>query len=325
MSSWFIEDRRTWSQKFFANIIKSGPLPKHIAIIMDGNRRYARMNNLKKIQGHVSGFDKLVEALNWCFKMDVKEVTVYAFSIENFKRSQEEIDGIFDLAREKFKRLLEEKDKIDELEVCIRMFGDIKLLPKDLQETIAKIIDISKKHTKLFLNVCIAYTSRDEMTMAVKDICNGIYEKKLEISDINEDLIERCLYTGNSHEVDLLVRTSGEVRLSDFLLWQSNFSVLSFVKQMWPEFSIWNFYMGILNFQLNYDEIQKLKSSVHNLKLKNLETVLREKLCEQQPLVEDDEIMNTLYKNHLERTTSFLSELHSSRCASIEKIAATSP
>ena len=107
--SWFIEDPRTWSQKLVGNILKTGSLPNHVAIIMDGNRRYARINQLEKIQGHISGFEKLSEALNWCFTMNVKEVTVYAFSIENFKRSKDEVDQLFVLAREKFEKLLSEK------------------------------------------------------------------------------------------------------------------------------------------------------------------------------------------------------------------------
>lgn len=126
--SWFIEDKRTWLQKLVGNIIKTGNLPKHVAIIMDGNRRYARINHLKQIQGHISGFDKLgevgdvsvnreimlnkfksLQALNWCFTMDIKEVTVYAFSIENFKRSKDEVEQLFNLAREKFQKLFEEK------------------------------------------------------------------------------------------------------------------------------------------------------------------------------------------------------------------------
>jgi len=264
--SWFVEDKRTWSQKAFGDILKNGPLPKHVALIMDGNRRYARTRNMQKIQGHLSGFDKLVEALNWCFKMGIKEVTVYAFSIENFKRSADEVNGLFDLARKKFQGLLDEKEKIDELGVSINFFGDITMLPLDLQQTIARVVDMTKKNNNLFMNVCIAYTSREEMTMAIKDICIGVKQNQLDIRDINEDLIEKCLYTSHSHEVDLLVRTSGEVRLSDFLLWQANYSVISFINKMWPELSIWNFYMGIINYQLNFDYIQKIKNSIEHVK-----------------------------------------------------------
>jgi len=301
---WFVEDKRTWLQKLCAKVLKNGPVPRHVAIIMDGNRRYARVNKLKQIDGHVSGFNKLAEALNWCFTMDIKEVTVYAFSIENFKRSADEVNGLFDLAREKFQRLLGEKEKIDKLGVCVRIFGDISLVPADLQQTIAKVMRLTKDNNKLFMNVCMAYTSRDEMTMAIKDICVGVKEKQLDISDINETLIENCLYTSHSHEVDLMVRTSGEVRLSDFLLWQSNFSVLSFVDQLWPEFSIWNFYMGIFNYQLNYNAIQKMRLRVEELK----------------KLDEENETSDS-FQNQTKRTNNFLYELHSKRSKTIEILA----
>lgn len=319
--SWFGEDKRTWFQRFFAKILQSGPLPKHVAIIMDGNRRFARENNKKTIEGHVSGFEKLVEALTWCYSMNIREVTVYAFSIENFKRSKEEINGLFDLAREKFQRLLDEKDKINKLKVCIRMFGNITLLPADLQKLIAQVVEISRHNSNLFMNVCIAYTSRDEMAMAVNDICNGVKEEKLEFSDIDEKLIEKCLYTSNSYDIDLLLRTSGEVRLSDFMLWQSSFSVLSFVKEMWPELNIWNFYMAILNFQLNYDSIQKMKKEVEERNMVNLRSKYKHELLESFETVNKNSVED-LIDRHNRRVNLFLTELHNTRCRNFEKIAA---
>lgn len=319
--SWFGEDKRTWFQRFFAKILQSGPLPKHVAIIMDGNRRFARENNKKTIEGHVSGFEKLVEALTWCYSMNIREVTVYAFSIENFKRSKEEINGLFDLAREKFQRLLDEKDKINKLKVCIRMFGNITLLPADLQKLIAQVVEISRHNSNLFMNVCIAYTSRDEMAMAVNDICNGVKEEKLEFSDIDEKLIEKCLYTSNSYDIDLLLRTSGEVRLSDFMLWQSSFSVLSFVKEMWPELNIWNFYMAILNFQLNYDSIQKMKKEVDERNMVNLRSKYKHELLESFETVNKNSVED-LIDRHNRRVNLFLTELHNTRCRNFEMIAA---
>ena len=104
-----IEDKRTWSQKLFGNVLKCGPVPRHVAIIMDGNRRYAKNRHIDKIEGHKSGFEKLFESLNWCIAMGIHEVTVYAFSIENFKRSANEVNALFDLAKEKFKKIIEEK------------------------------------------------------------------------------------------------------------------------------------------------------------------------------------------------------------------------
>ena len=108
MATWFAADKRSWLQKKFGQILKAGHMPKHIAIIMDGNRRYAKNKHMQKIEGHLSGFEKLTESLSWCFAFDITEVTVYAFSIENFKRSKEEVDGLFNLARLEFQILVNE-------------------------------------------------------------------------------------------------------------------------------------------------------------------------------------------------------------------------
>jgi len=305
--TWFVEDQRSWTQKLFGNMLKNGPLPRHVALIMDGNRRYAKNKNIEKIKGHISGFDKLVESLNWCFTMNIKEVTVYAFSIENFKRSADEVNGLLDLAREKFQKLIEEKDKCDKLGVCIRIFGNLALLPEDLQKTIAKVMTLTKDNNKLFMNVCIAYTSRDEMSMAVKDICQGVEENRLEIKDITDDLIENCLYTSHSCEVDLLVRTSGEVRLSDFLLWQSNITPLTFVDQLWPEFTIWNFYFGILDYQLNFKSINETKKRVEQFRKSELEKEFNKNV--------------DMLIRHDDRVADFLADLHSQRVRKLELLA----
>lgn len=121
--SWMREVKITPVQRFFVNVIKQGPVPNHVAFIMDGNRRFARKTHVKRVEGHNKGFEKLAECLQWCFELGIREVTVYAFSIENFKRSQEEVDTLMDLAREKYKRLLEERDKLMENGVCIRVIG----------------------------------------------------------------------------------------------------------------------------------------------------------------------------------------------------------
>lgn len=143
-----IEDKRTWSQRIMGNVLKNGPIPKHVAIIMDGNRRYAKNKRIDKIEGHKSGFDKLFESLNWCFAMGINEVTVYAFSIENFKRSADEVNALFDLAKEKFQKILAERDKLAEVGVCIRVFGKISLLPEDLQRIIAQMIEMTQDNKK---------------------------------------------------------------------------------------------------------------------------------------------------------------------------------
>ncbi|XP_022081712.1 dehydrodolichyl diphosphate synthase complex subunit DHDDS-like [Acanthaster planci] len=258
-SEWFPEEKyrvqKTWLQSFCTRVLKTGPVPKHIAFIMDGNRRFAKKASVEKAEGHRRGFDKMAEMLQWCLDLDIKEVTVYAFSTENFKRSREEVNGLMELARQKFARLLQEKEQLMKHGVCIRVLGELHLLPKDVQEAVAEAMYFSRNNTNAILNVCLAYTSRNEITNAMKEMAVGVEEGFLRPSDISEELLERCLYTSHSPDPDLLVRTSGEVRLSDFLLWQSNYSVLSFVDVLWPEFTIWHFYSAVLHYQRNHASV----------------------------------------------------------------------
>jgi ditrans,polycis-polyprenyl diphosphate synthase len=150
----------------------------------------------------------------------IKEVTVYAFSIENFKRPQEEVDTLMELAREKFARLLQEKDKLNEKGVQIRVIGNLKMLPKDIQKSINEAMMLTKDNNQSVLNVAFAYTSRDEITSALKTIIEGVEANDLRAEDLCDTLIDECLYTKKCSNVDLLLRTSGEIRFSDFLLWQ---------------------------------------------------------------------------------------------------------
>jgi ditrans,polycis-polyprenyl diphosphate synthase len=220
MSTWFKESKFNWYQRLAVNIIKSGPVPNHIAFIMDGNRRFATKINKKKYEGHAEGFEKLSETLQWCLDLGIKEVTVYAFSIENFKRSPEEVDTLMSLAREKFKKMLEEQDKLMEQGICIRIIGNLKLLPLDIQKTVAEAMLLTKNNKTAILNVAFAYTSRDELTSSMTTILEGVECGDLDVKDIDEHLIDKCLYTRHCSEPDLLLRTSGESRFSDFLLWQ---------------------------------------------------------------------------------------------------------
>ncbi|KAM4046224.1 dehydrodolichyl diphosphate synthase complex subunit DHDDS isoform 3-T3 [Anomaloglossus baeobatrachus] len=220
--SWIRDKELSLIERLCANVLKAGPIPKHVAFIMDGNRRYAQKCHVARQEGHSQGFEKLAETLRWCLNLGICEVTVYAFSIENFKRSKEEVDGLMELARQKFTRLLEEKNKLQKHEVCIRVIGDLSLLPEDIQKLIAHAVLETKAYSKCFLNVCFAYTSRHEISNAVREVAWGVQEGLLEPRDVSENLLGQCLYTSNSPDPDLLIRTSGEVRLSDFLLWQKS-------------------------------------------------------------------------------------------------------
>lgn len=251
--SWIRDSNLSWTQRLALKVIKSGTIPRHVAFIMDGNRRYANKLQLKTTtEGHVRGFDKLAEALQWCLDIGIEEVTVYAFSIENFKRSKSEVDTLMQLAREKFAKFLEEKDQLNERGICIRMIGNWKLLPIDLQKCMADAMLMTRNNTKAYLNVAFAYTSRDEMTESIKEIINGVRENELDPCDISDGLIRKCMYSGESSDPDLLVRTSGESRLSDFLLWQVNVQKFRFHSEVIQLIKSFFGYLGISNNYLFY-------------------------------------------------------------------------
>lgn len=219
--AWVRDGTITWIQRIAINVIKCGRIPTHIAFIMDGNRRFATKTNMpSRTDGHAKGFDKLSEALDWCLQLGIKEVTVYAFSIENFKRSAEEVDTLMVMAREKFGRLMEEKDKLNERGICIRIVGNLALLPLDLQQVMAEAMLLTEHNTNAILNVAFAYTSRDEITESMRTCVRACERGELRPDHVDDTLMRRCMYTRRSPDPDLLVRTSGEARLSDFLLWQ---------------------------------------------------------------------------------------------------------
>ncbi|EDX17369.1 GD16139 [Drosophila simulans] len=238
--SWVSDYKYTWTERIAMRTLRAcGHIPHHVAFVMDGNRRFARSQQIDKIEGHSRGFEKLADCLRWCLDVGVREVTTFAFSIENFKRSNEEVEGLFNLAREKFARLLEETARLDEHGIRIRVIGNIELLPLDLQKLVASAMLSTERNDKLFLNVAFAYTSRDEITQ----------RQDLAGEDISERLLEECLYTRHSPPPDLVFRTSGETRLSDFMMWQLSTSVLYFSNVLWPQITFWHFLASILAYQ----------------------------------------------------------------------------
>lgn len=260
--SWIKEEpyQYGWFENLCVKILKCGAIPQHVAFIMDGNRRYAKRLGLDKIQGHAQGFEKLAQTLQWCYDLGIIEVTVYAFSIENFKRPQAEVDALLELATEKFQRLVDEKDKLAEHGVRVNVIGNLNLLPQELQHLIHKAMVLTRSNKRCTLNVAFSYTSREEVCSAVKKVTKAVNEGLLKPKDIDQNLIEKCLYTGNSPMPDLLVRTSGEVRLSDFLLWQSSYSITYFSEVLWPDFTLNNLLIAIFYYQRHKRYITDLVS-----------------------------------------------------------------
>lgn len=246
--SWVRENCVSFFELLCIKVVKTGRVPQHIAFIMDGNRRFAKKNSVDNSAGHYKGFDKLSETLKWCLDLGIPEVTVYAFSIENFKRSKEEVDGLMDLARDKFQRLMDELDQINEWGVRIHVAGRLSLLPEDLRVLVSKAMLATRYNYKLRLNIAYAYTGRDEISRAASHIVDGVKNNELAPEDIDDELVSRTLELG---EAELLVRTSGEVRLSDFMLWQVSNTVLYFTDVLWPEFTVYNLLAAIIHFQRN--------------------------------------------------------------------------
>ena len=200
-------------------IINVNNLPEHIAIIMDGNRRWAKKNNLNTAQGHKEGAENLKRISKFANKIGIKYLTVYAFSTENWKRSEEEVGAIMKLL--KF-YILDFFKSYDE-NIKVNVIGRIGDLPKDLQKEIRSVEEKTKNNTGLVLNIAFNYGGRDEIVTAVKTITQKVLDGKLKIDDITENEVSNSLYTAGQPDPDLLIRTSGEERISNFLPWQISY------------------------------------------------------------------------------------------------------
>jgi len=217
---------------------------------LDGNRRWASQKYLNPWLGHKKGAETVEHLLDWCHKLDVKFVTLYAFSTENFQRSPKEIGEIMQIAEEKFRDLLT-NERIYKNEVKVKVIGQVNLVPKKLQELIAEVEKATEKHSKQFLNFAIAYGGRTEILDATKTIARKVKDGELSIDEVDEKTFEKHLYTSHmpKQEPDLIVRTSGEERLSGFLLWQSAYSELCFLDVYWPDFRFIDLLRAIRTFQ----------------------------------------------------------------------------
>lgn len=228
--------------------IKSKEMPHHVGVILDGNRRYARERGLQTWMGHKIGAEKLKDFLQWCWEAGIKIVTVYAFSIENFKRHREEVIELMNLAKEKFREILTNKD-IRKHRVRVKAIGRLDILPKDLQKVIREAEEATKDFDNHYLNIAIGYSGRAELVDAFKKIAKKILTGKIKVDDIDENLINSHLYTAGLPDPDLIIRTSGEERLSGFLLWQSAYSELYFCDVYWPEMRKIDFWRAIRTYQ----------------------------------------------------------------------------
>jgi tritrans,polycis-undecaprenyl-diphosphate synthase [geranylgeranyl-diphosphate specific] len=237
-------------EKWLWQQVKNGAKVEHIAIILDGNRRWASENELNPWLGHKKGAETVEQLLDWCEKLNVKFVTLYTFSTENFRRSPSEIEEIMRIAEEKFRKLLTD-ERIHRNKVHVKVIGRTSLLPENLKQLIGEVEKATADYNSQFLNFAFAYGGRAEIVDAAKTIAEKVRDGKLELDDINESTFEKYLYTSHmtKQEPDLIIRTSGEERLSGFLLWQSAYSELAFLDVYWPDFRFIDLLRTIRTFQ----------------------------------------------------------------------------
>ena len=224
----------------------SNSIPKHVGIILDGNRRFAKKLMLKPWKGHEFGAEKVKKLLEWAKDVGIKELTLYAFSYENFNRPKKEFDYLMYLFRKEFDNLIDNKD-IYKNKIKISFLGRLYLFPKDIQERMYRIIDKTKNNDKYIVNFAMAYGGRAEIVDAVKRIGEKIKEGNLDVKSINEKLFNDNLYMGD--DADLIIRTGGEKRTSGFLPWQGTYAELIFVDKSLPEFEKEDFLQCIKEFQ----------------------------------------------------------------------------
>lgn len=281
------------------SVLSVGPIPDHIAFIMDGNRRFAKKRHLVEGDGHRAGYRSLMSILNYCYELGVKYITVYAFSIENFKRQPEEVQLLMDLLVEKIEDLLRDESIVSKYGMRLYFIGNLTLLTGPVRAAAEKAMRATAHNTRAVLLICVAYTSCDEMVHAVQESCKEKTDgsealMKNKFSNLEESRIcrgamlksgvgrsieeggekdhgqseedppiitigdvKRNMYMSVAPDPSIVIRSSGETRLSNFLLWQTAYSPLYSPIALWPEISLWHLVWVILDFQRKYPYLQK--------------------------------------------------------------------
>jgi undecaprenyl diphosphate synthase len=226
--------------------INKDNLPKHLAIIMDGNGRWAKQKGFLRAFGHENGTKSVRVTVEICAKLGIENLTLYAFSTENWNRPKLEVDTLMNLLISSLKKEFETLQKND---IRLNCIGNIELLPSKAKKELLDVIDKTKNNTRMTLTLALSYGSREEMISAVKNICNKVKNNIISIDTIDESIINQHLYTHNLPDVDLLIRTSGEHRISNFLLWQIAYAELYFTDVLWPDFKEEDLYEAIISYQ----------------------------------------------------------------------------
>lgn len=236
-------------EKYLWIQIEGGSIPLHVGIIPDGNRRWAQEAGLPVLEGHVHGYEKLKEVLKWLWELRVPYVTVFAMSAENcLYRSKVEVENLFNIIRNGLVELLN-SNEIHKNKVRVSVIGRLEYVPSDIKDLIRRLEESTASYNNYFLTIALCYGGRQEIVDAVKSIARDIASGLLRVDEINEEAFSKYLYTRNIPDVDLIIRTSGEERISNFLLWQSAYSELYFCDVYWPEFRRIDLWRAIRSYQ----------------------------------------------------------------------------
>lgn len=236
------------TEKRLFELVRASPVPRHLAIIMDGNRRFARSHGMGVRDGHARGRDTLEELLDWCLELEIRILTVYALSTENLVRPQEELDGLMEL----FDRALRDiatDERVHRHGIRVRVIGNRALLPTRVQEAIEIAESATRGYDSYRYNVALGYGGRDEIVQAIRALAREVQAGTLSVEAIDSEAVSRHLYTADLPDPDLVLRTSGEERISNFLLWQSAYSELYFSDVLWPGLTRLEFLRAIRTFQ----------------------------------------------------------------------------
>ena len=229
--------------------VRKGPVPHHVGIIMDGNRRFAKELGLADLSmGHVAGQERLENVLDWCLELGIKVLTVYAFSTENFQRADPERELLMELFEHNFRKMAVD-ERVHKNGIRVRCIGDLGQLPDHVREAAEHVMDVTKGYDNYAFNVAIAYGGRQEIVEAVRQIARDAKEGRIQPEAVTVDTISRRLYTGDLPDPDFIIRTSGEERVSNFLLWQMAYSELYFADVYWPQLSRLEFLRALEEFQ----------------------------------------------------------------------------
>lgn len=238
---------QTYEKRLLKEVMAQ-PVPHHVAVIMDGNRRYASEFGLVVADGHEKGKQKLEEMLEWCLELGIRVLTVYAFSTENVGRGKDEVEVLMHMFVKNFKALGDD-ERVHKHRIRVRVLGQRDLLPAEVQEAIAYSEEKTKDYDSYSFNIAVGYGGREEIVHAIKKMAEAVKEGDLDVEDISQKIVSEYLYTSELPDPDLVLRTSGEERISNFLLWQLAYSELYFSDVYWPGFRKIDFLRAVRSYQ----------------------------------------------------------------------------